>query len=159
MSSETSLSTHINELKALMRQLTENNSKVDEDDAKAILLNSLSSKYNNAIFTLSQMPLQSLDGMIVSLMAKEKSIGDTDASPHNELALFFKGRMNTDKIECFYCHKYGHTTLNCKIRAKDILKGRLKESSYVAFLEDSPDAIFEESSSDNEPSEPSLKLF
>ena len=72
MHSEISLSTHINELKALMRQLAEINSKIDEDDAKAILLNSLSSKYDNAIFTLSQMPSQSFDDMIAALMAEER---------------------------------------------------------------------------------------
>lgn len=114
-----------------MRQLVEIDSKIDEDDAKAILLNSLSSKYDNVIFTLNQMPYQSLDEMIVALMVEEKRIGDTDASPHNELALFSKGRVNKNGIECFYCHKYGHTALNCKIRAKDLLKGRLKECFVV----------------------------
>jgi len=34
----------------------DSDSKVDEDDAKAILLNSLSQKYDNVIFTLTQMP-------------------------------------------------------------------------------------------------------
>ena len=89
--------------------MAEIDSKIDEDDAKAILLNSLSSKYDNAIFTLSQMPSQSLHEMIAALMAEEKRIGDTDASPHNELTLFTKERVNKNGIECFYCHKYGHT--------------------------------------------------
>ena len=139
--------------------MAEIDSKIDEDDAKAILLNSLSSKYDNAIFTLIQTPFQSFGETIAALMVEEKRIGDTDASPHNELALFSKGRVNKNGIECFSCHKYGHTTLNCKIRDKDLFKGRLKESANVAFSEDSPDAIFEDYSSDNEPSEPSLKLF
>lgn len=68
MHNETSLPIHINELKSLMRQLVEINSKVDEDDTKAILLNSLSSRYDNVIFTLSQMPSQALDEMIETLM-------------------------------------------------------------------------------------------
>ena len=118
MHSEISLSTHINELKALMRQLAEIDSKIDEDDVKAILLNSLSSKYDNAIFTLNQMSYQSLDEMIVALMAEEKRIGDTDASPHNELALFSKGRVNKNGIECFYCHKYGHTKMERSFEGK-----------------------------------------
>jgi hypothetical protein len=52
---------------------------VDEEDAKAIILNSLPSKYNNVIFTLSQLPSQSLEDMIVALLAKEKRTiaGDT----------------------------------------------------------------------------------
>ena len=159
MDSETSLSTHINELRALMRQWSEINSKVDDDDAKAILLNSLSSKYDNVIFTLSQMPHQSLDEMIAALMAEEKRIGGTEASSHNELALYSKGRVNKNKTECFYCHKYGHTTFNCKIRAQDLLNGKLKKSTYATFSEDSPDAIYENSSSEDEPPDPSLKLF
>jgi hypothetical protein len=42
MHEETRLSTHINELMSLLRQLAETGIKVDPDDAKAILLNSLS---------------------------------------------------------------------------------------------------------------------
>ena len=156
MESETSLSTHINELRAFMRQLSKINSKVDDDDAKAILLNSLSSKYDNVIFTLSQMPHQSLAEMIAALMAEEKGIGCTEASSHNELALYSKGRMNKNKTECFYCHKYGHTAFNCKIRAQDLLNEKLKKSAYATFSKDSPDA---DSSSEDEPPDPSLKLF
>ena len=42
------------------------------EDAYAILLNSLPPKYNSAIFTLSQLPSQSLDEMIATLLAEEK---------------------------------------------------------------------------------------
>jgi hypothetical protein len=67
-----SLTSHINELKSLIRQLGDTGIEVDEDDSKAILLNSLSSNYDNAIFTLSQMPSKTLDEMIASLIAEEK---------------------------------------------------------------------------------------
>lgn len=55
--------------------------------------------------------------------------GDTDGSPHAVLALFSKRRVNKNRLECFYCHKHGHITLDYKIKAKDLLKGRLKESA------------------------------
>jgi hypothetical protein len=45
--------------------------KVEEDDAKSILLNSLPSKYNSVVFTLS-LPSQSLDDMVSFLIAEEK---------------------------------------------------------------------------------------
>ena len=47
MHEEASLSSHINELKSIIRQLTMIGSKVDDDDAKAILLKSLPSTYDN----------------------------------------------------------------------------------------------------------------
>ena len=52
MHDETCLSTHINELMSLFRQLAKTGAKVEPDDGKAILLNSLSSKYRNNVFTL-----------------------------------------------------------------------------------------------------------
>ena len=63
MHDETRLSTHINELMSLFKQFDDIGTEVDPEDAKAILLNSLSSKYSNVVFTLSQLPSQSLEGM------------------------------------------------------------------------------------------------
>jgi hypothetical protein len=100
-----SLTSHINELKSLIRQLGDTGIEVEEDDSKAILLNSLSSNYDNAIFTLSQMPSKTLDEMIASLIVEEKrmQLGDTEVNGKAEIALFSKGRMNKNKasIECF----------------------------------------------------------
>ena len=53
MHDETRISTHINELMSLFRQLAEIGAKVEPYDGKAILLNILSSKYSNVVFTLS----------------------------------------------------------------------------------------------------------
>lgn len=55
MRDQTSLSNHINNSMSLIRQLAEIDATVEKYDAKAILLNNLSSKYNNVVFTLSQM--------------------------------------------------------------------------------------------------------
>jgi hypothetical protein len=69
---------------------------------------------------------------------------------------------NRSSVECFYCRRNGHTTLNCKIHAKDILKGKLKESTNIVISEDSSDAIFEDSldsDSDDEFNTEPLKLF
>jgi hypothetical protein len=46
-------SSHVNDLRSIIRQLVEVNEVVDEEDVKAILLNIFSSKYNSAILTLS----------------------------------------------------------------------------------------------------------
>ena len=139
MYQETFLSAHINELKSLMRQLREIKAQVEEDDAKAILLNSLSSNYDNTIFTLSQLSTKSLDEMIAALLAEENRLkqGNQDVHPQDEIVLFLKGRFNKNKstIECFYCKRRGHTSLNCIICASDLLKGKVKESANIAIYE------------------------
>jgi len=70
MHDETPLSNHINDLVSLFRKLAKIGAKVDTYDAKEILLNSISPKYSNIVFTLSQMSSQSLEGMVSSLLAE-----------------------------------------------------------------------------------------
>ena len=53
--------------------------KVEEDDEKYVLLNSLSSKYENLVFTLSQLSSQSLDDMISTLLAEYKKLSTTNS--------------------------------------------------------------------------------
>ena len=53
-----------------MRQLAETGDKVELDDGKEVLLNSLYSKYSNVVFTLSQLSSQSLEEMVASLLAE-----------------------------------------------------------------------------------------
>jgi hypothetical protein len=154
MHEETCLSTHINDLMSLLRQLAETGIKVDPDDAKTI--NSLSSKYSNVVFTLAQLPSQTLEGMVTSLLAEEKRTysENLDAGGQREIALYSKGKMRKTKgsTECFYCHKNGHIAWNYRARARDLLNG--KESANIANLEE-----LSESESDEEPREPSLILF
>jgi len=49
---------------------------------------------DNAIFTLSQLYSKSLDEMIVTLVAKEKTMktSDIEDSSHPQMTLFSKGR-------------------------------------------------------------------
>jgi hypothetical protein len=72
MPAKATMSSQVNNLRSIIRQLVEVKVVVDVEDAKAILLDSLSSKYNGDIFTLSQLPSQSLDEMIAALLAEEK---------------------------------------------------------------------------------------
>ena len=53
MAANAKMSSQINELKALVKQLAEVGVKVEEDDEKVVLLKILSSKYHNVVFTLS----------------------------------------------------------------------------------------------------------
>lgn len=90
--------------------------------------------------------------------------GDIEVNSSTGIALFFVGRKNKNKnsVECFHCHKCGHIALNCKIRAKDIFKGKLKELANLAISKDISDAIFEDSvnpNSDRQFTSQSLKLF
>jgi hypothetical protein len=41
-----------------------------------------------------------------------------------------------NEIECYYYRKMVHTTINCKIHASDLLKGKLKESTNIVITED-----------------------
>jgi hypothetical protein len=72
MSYEINMSSHIIIMISILRQPLEIKVVVDEEDVKSILLNSLSSKYNSVIFTLSQLSSQSIEDMIVALLAEEK---------------------------------------------------------------------------------------
>ena len=142
MHDDSPLSTHINELMSLFKKLVEIGAKVDRDDAKAILSNSLSYKYYNVVFTLSQVSSQSLDSIIVRWRKNDK------------FRRLSKRKMRKTKgsTKCFYCHKYGHTTWSCRTCARDLLNG--KETANISNLDD-----LSEWDSDEKPSEPSLQLF
>lgn len=68
------MSSHINNLKSLLRQLIEAKTKVEDEDAKVVLLNSLPSSYSNVVFTLSQMSTKTLQETITTLMGEEKRL-------------------------------------------------------------------------------------
>jgi hypothetical protein len=42
-------------------------------------------------------------------------------------------------IECYYYIKMVHKTINCKIHASDLLKGKLKESANIVITKDALD--------------------
>ena len=130
MAADAKMSSHINELKALVKQLAEVGVKVEEDNQKAVLLNSLSSKYHNVVFTLSQLSAQSLDDMISTLLDEDKILSATDFENFvpSEHALFSRSHKKVgNNIECYYCQKVGHTALYCKTQANDILKGKIRD--------------------------------
>ncbi|KAH9306605.1 hypothetical protein KI387_011009, partial [Taxus chinensis] len=147
---EVFMSSHINNLRSLIRQLAEVKAAIEDEDAKAILLNNLSSKYNNVVFTLSQIQSQSLDDMIATLLVEEKrtTVEDAEGDPQQESAFYsktknFRRRSDKDKreIECHYCKKRGHTTWDCCVRANDVLKGKgISNAANIAMVEDPPDA-------------------
>jgi len=104
--------------------------------------------------------------MIVSLLIEEKrmKIHDTKYNSHTEMVLFSKGRVNKNKnsVECFYCQKHGHTTFSWKTCAKELLNGKLKESTNMPTLEDSLEDNFEDIShrdSDDKYNTKPLKIF
>jgi hypothetical protein len=142
MPTDATMSSHVNNLRYIIRQLAEVKVIVDVEDAKAILLNSLSPKYISAIFTLSQLPSQSLDEMIATLLAEEKRIIEGDSQP--ELAFYERNNYNRttkdkEEIECHYCKKLGHRTWNCRQRTNAVLKEKVKDRQHivsVAMIED-----------------------
>ena len=158
MHDQTSLCNHMNNLMSLIRKLAEIGAPVDKDDSKAILLNNLSSKYNNVVFTLSQMSSLSFEDMVASLLVEEKrwNEDDLDVDFKTEIVLFSRRRMKKSQGsgECYHCHKFGHTTWNCRVCAKDIVNRKLTKSTNIDEFGDDP-----ESNEDDRPKEESLKLF
>jgi hypothetical protein len=78
MHQERSLSTHINELKSITKEMTKIGNEVDDEYAKAILLNNLSSNCDNVNFTLPQLSTRTLDEMIAALLVEEKRMKEGD---------------------------------------------------------------------------------
>jgi hypothetical protein len=114
---EATISSRVNDIRSIIRQLAEVKAVVDEEDAKAILLNSLPPKYSSVIFIMSQLPSQSLDEMIAALLAEEKRT--TKGDSQLELAFYARNNRNRsakdkEEIECHYCKKLGHIAWNCR---------------------------------------------
>lgn len=66
---KSTLSSHVNNVRSIIRELVEFKAVVDEEDSKAILWNNFPPKYNSEIFTLSQLPSQSLYKTIATFLA------------------------------------------------------------------------------------------
>ena len=155
MSDEITMSNHISNLRSLINQLVEVGVVIDKDDAKSILLNSLPSKYSNVICSLIQMPPQTLEDVISTLLVEEKRAGDSRETTQIIHALYSKNNMGKrmygkNETECFYYKKPRHIAMNCKIRANDLLKGKIKESTNIVVHVESPDVVSDDDIIENE---------
>jgi hypothetical protein len=97
ISVEVTMSSHINNLRYVLRQLTEVKVVVDEYNAKAFMLNSPLSKYENVIFTLSQLSSQSLEYMIPALLTEEKRTIPTCIEGNTQFGMAFYSRNNHNR--------------------------------------------------------------
>jgi stress response protein SCP2 len=96
-SKDESVSSHINTFKALIQLRVEVGEKIEEDEAMAILLNNLPTKYDNIVFPVSNMPSQFLGTMVSTLstlMANEN--GETD---DEEKSSFSNGKNKSRERE------------------------------------------------------------
>jgi len=96
MNKEETMSSNVNALKALI-QLVEVHKKVDENDAKSILLKRLPPRYNTILFTVNNSPLQTLETVISSPKAVENH--DTDDKNVGEIFFFDRGKSKSEKKE------------------------------------------------------------
>ena len=134
------MSSNVNNLMYILRQLSKAGAKVEGEDAKEILLNNIPSSYNNVVFTLRKISSQKLHETITTLMAEGNRLKskDTEENSPIENALFTKTRMRKKnetkgEFECYYYRKIGHRAWNWKSHDNDLLKG--KESSNIAIDE------------------------
>ena len=111
---------HISTFRSLLNQLAGVNSKVDDDDAKAILLSSMPSSFDHIVFTLNKTN-PNLETIISSLIDE----GSRAHKSHNfteDCVLFAKKKSSAPgrrELKCFYCQQSGHVQMNCFQRAKD----------------------------------------
>ena len=95
---------HISIVFSLLNQLAGVNSKVDDDDAKAILLRSMPSSFDHIVFTLNKMN-PSLETIISSLIDE----GNKAHKSHNfteDCVLFAKKKSSVcgrRELKYFYC--------------------------------------------------------
>ena len=118
MLAEATMSSHVNHIRSIIRHLVEVKEVVDEESAKAILLNNFPPKYSSAFITLSQLTSQSLDEMIATLLAEEKRI--TEGNKQLKFAFSARDTRNRstkdkEEIKCHYCKKLGHSTYNLEL--------------------------------------------
>lgn len=125
---------HISIFRSLLNQLAGINANVTDDDAKAILLNSLPSSFDHIVFTLNKIN-PSLETIISSLIDEGNRTNKNYQLPE-ECALVARNKSNVSsrrEFKCFYCQKNGHVQMNCFQRAKDLIDGKLKkDTSFVA---------------------------
>lgn len=77
-------------VKGINTTLAEVGAKVEEDEAKAISLNNLITKYDNIAFRLSNMPSHFLGTMVSTLMAEENC--KTDDEIDEDKCFFSQGK-------------------------------------------------------------------
>ncbi|KAH9290040.1 hypothetical protein KI387_034157, partial [Taxus chinensis] len=130
---------HISKFRSLLNQLVGINEKVNDDDAKTILFNSLPKKMSHVVFTLSKIKI-GLEGVVSTLLDQNEPLEPeeevlyvhTKASTSSK-----KGRYNSKhvptkgKIKCYYCKEAGHVILNCKKQAQDLLDDKLDQKAYI----------------------------
>lgn len=89
---EVNISSHINNLRSLIIQLTEVKAMVEEEDTKAILLTNIPAKCNDVIFIRNQIPCQTLEYMISDLLVEEKRtmVVNLEGDSQIEIALYLR---------------------------------------------------------------------
>ena len=127
---------HISTFHSLLNQLAVLNSKIDDDDAKAILLSSMPSSFDHIVFTLNKMN-PNLETIISSLIDE----GSRAHKSHNfieDCALFARKKSSVPgrrELKCFYCQQSGHIQMNCFQQAKDLIDGKLKKNTQFFVVE------------------------
>lgn len=102
---------HISRFHSLLNQLAGINEKVNDDDAKAIILNSFPKKMSHMVFTLRKIKI-GLEGVVSTLLNQNEPLEPEEEVlyVHTKASMSSKkGRYNSKhiptkgKIKCYYC--------------------------------------------------------
>ena len=142
---------YINRVRNLGENLKAMGGKVTEMDVAISVLNGLTSKYENLLVALDAKGEDELSLDFVKSRLLQEERRQADKSPATKrignLALVganYRGqgrRGDLSKIECYYCHKFGHISHDCQE-----LKAKKQNQDKVAAIaadddSDSDDAI------------------
>lgn len=127
---------HISTFRSLLNQLAGVNSKVDDDDAKVILVSSMPSSFDHIVFTLNKM--NPSPKTIISSLIDEGNRAHKSHNLTKDCVLFARKNYSVPgrrELKCFYCQQSGHIQMNCFQQAKDLIDEKLKKNKAFVVVE------------------------
>jgi len=130
----TMMQKHITEMRGLQQKLMLMETRIDDDMLGRIILTSAKDAFPTTVEILrSREPPPTLQQIIDRLLSKECELARVESlkrkTPDDD-QIFYTNKLDSRKPwkkrvkdKCFYCHKIGHRTIECRFKKRDIAKG------------------------------------